>query len=97
MKTILVIFLMALISFGACKKSANTVDAIVIRDCTGVYLQMNGEDYFVCNYKKLNKFEDGEKVKAEYTMVSSCNSDQVVCMMFHASAGTIDVSTIEKR
>jgi hypothetical protein len=97
MKTTVVIFLMALMSFGACKKSTNTVDAIVVRDCTGVYLQMNGEDFFVCNYKKLSKYEDGEKVKAAFSTISSCQSDQVVCLMLHPSAGTIDVSYIEKR
>lgn len=81
MKTSVVIFLIALMSLSACKKPSDTVDALVMRDCTGVYLQMNGEDFLVCNYKKLNKFEDGDKVKAAFTNISSCQSDQIVCMM----------------
>lgn len=97
MKTIAVVFLISLMCFSACKKATNTVDATVVRDCTGVYVQVSGEDYFVCNYKKLNKYSDGDMVKVEFTRISTCQSDQVVCLMLHPSVATIDVGYIEMR
>jgi hypothetical protein len=92
MKTIAVILLSALL-FGSCEKNCKSM--LVVRDCTGTYLRDDGKDYHVCNVGKLSKFSDGETVDATYHVISSCNSDEVVCMMLHPNQGWIEVDSVK--
>jgi hypothetical protein len=91
-----------LISFSAllclaCTKE-QTDNMIVIRDCTGTYLQKEGKDYQVCNLEKVQAFADGAEVKASYKKLNECKgsgADQIVCMMYHQHEGWIEVFTIK--
>jgi hypothetical protein len=71
-------------------------DMTVVRDCTGTYLQQDGKDYLVCNLSAVDPFPTGTKVKASFTRVTECKeaSDRIVCMMFHANEGWIQVTSI---
>jgi len=93
MKTIIT-FLLALVFFS-CEKSEG-IEATVVKDCTGSYLRINNEDWRVCNRSALNKFEDGQVVKATFSNLTECDNNEIVCLMFHPSAGNIKVSRITK-
>ena len=68
--------------------------AVIVRDCTGVYLQMNGQDFFVCNREKLDKYEDGEDVSVSVESLKSCDNNFAACLMLHPSAGFVKVKQI---
>lgn len=76
-----------------CEKN-NLQEAIIVRDCTGVYLQMNGQDFFVCNREKLDKFEAGDDVKVSVQSLKSCDNNFAVCLMLHQSAGIVKVNQV---
>lgn len=69
--------------------------ALVVADCTGVYLRMDGLDYRVCNAELL-KDQKGERVKVSYKKIKSCNADKnkVVCMMYRKNEGLIQVKLL---
>lgn len=92
MKTVLTSgIILALLGCGKNKNSAE-----VIRDCTGVYLRIDHQDYKVCNTESLESYSDGAKVKATYKKVNSCANDtNVVCMMYHAYVNEIEVSKVD--
>lgn len=59
---------------------------IVIRDCTGTYLRINGKDNPVCNYKIISNFDDGTTISATYKKVgnSKCEDrNNPHCTMVH--------------
>jgi hypothetical protein len=98
MKSLIQLFLCLAISLSiACTKERN-VNMIVIRDCTGTYLQKEGKDYHVCNLEKVKAFSDGAQVRASYKRLNECKGsgiDQIVCMMYHENEGWIEVLSIE--
>lgn len=76
------------------KKSA---EATVVRDCTGTYLRINSNDYLVCNSGVLKDYQEGSKVKANYSKTTYCpeKEGQIVCMMYHENKGMINIHKIE--
>ena len=107
MKKIFLPLLAILLTTAACNKkdsaasnerrgtgSQRSGNMKVVRDCTGTYLQFDGKDYFVCNKSRLAPFADGSMVNAAFSRVTSCPaSDDVVCMMYHEHAGTVEVTS----
>jgi hypothetical protein len=82
----------------SCDKEANK-NALVVRDCTGTYLQIDGKDYQVCNLEKVNSFPAGTPVAASFEKLDECNGsakDAVVCLMLHPSEGWIEVTDIQQ-
>lgn len=79
-----------------CKKNDPSVEATVTRDCTGTYVQIKGQDYMVCNYKKLQNFNEGDKILIAYTPIETCNSDQIVCMMFRQHSGIVEITNLSR-
>ena len=70
---------------------------IVVRDCTGTYLQKDGKDYQVCNLEKVQAFAAGQSVTVSYKKLSVCKgsaADAIVCLMLHANEGWIEVVDI---
>lgn len=81
----------------ACVKN-NLINAKLVRDCTGTYLEIGGKDYQVCNLEKVNSFTNGAQVEVAFHKISGCNGsamDAVVCMMLHASEGWIEIEKIK--
>ena len=68
---------------------------IVVRDCTGAYLRLDGKDYHVCNLEKIETFTDGSIITASFKKISVCNGSAVnsaVCGMLHENEGWIEVT-----
>jgi hypothetical protein len=95
MKTLQLFFVLGVILLSGCKKECG--EMLVVRDCTGTYLQHDGKDYQVCNIETLSGFTSGTTVNATYHKIASCSEqdETVVCMMFHAREGWIVVDTVE--
>ncbi len=88
-------FLIILVIAAACAK---TKTATVVRDCTGVYLNMNGKDYRVCNIEKISNYKHGQEITVSYKLVSSCDgtaNDQPVCFMLHEYESWIEVKKVK--
>jgi hypothetical protein len=98
MKTIALLSVtLLLFSSFSCKK-ATDVSAIVIKDCTGVYLRVNESDYRVCNSEKLDDYDDAAKVNAAFKLAGETNcraKEDIVCMMLHEYKDWIVVTHVE--
>ena len=81
------------ISLGSCKMS-NLKNAEVVKDCTGSYLKIDGQDFFVCNAEKLNDFKDGEEVQVTVNMSEECNLTGI-CLLYHPNSGYVEVTNIK--
>lgn len=94
-RSLFTLLLMLLFVAASCTK---TTKAMVVRDCTGVYLQMNGKDYRVCNIEKISNYKHGQEINASYKEISSCDgtaNDQPVCFMLHAHEGWIKITRVK--
>ncbi len=70
---------------------------IVIRDCTGTYLRLDGKDYHVCNLEKVESFLDGTVITATFKKIKKCNcsaNDVPVCLTIHNNEGWIEIKKI---
>lgn len=95
-RSVFTILLILLFIAGSCTK---TKTATVVRDCTGVYLQMNGTDYRVCNIEKISNYKHGQEIKASYKKLSSCDgsaNDQPVCFMYHEYESWIEITRVKE-
>lgn len=82
----------------ACSKDKLEQDITVVKDCSGSYLKIDGEDYLICNHDIVENHEDGAIVDASYEIVVDCpstNDTSFVCMLYHQHEGLILVSSIE--
>ncbi len=81
----------------SCTKDCNKPMTIV-KDCSGAYLRDGGRDYHICNSGIVDTYADGTKVKATYHKITDCKdkSDEVVCAMYHANDGWIEITKISK-
>jgi hypothetical protein len=95
MKKLFVYSAIALFTLTACKKESGK-KMTVVKDCTGSYLRSDGKDYHICNVGKIEAFADGATVTASYKKVTDCKeqSDKIVCMMYHANEGWIEIVAI---
>ncbi len=96
MKKIAFIFTLsfALIGIQSCDKSK--VKMTIVKDCTGVYLQNGGRDYFVCNDDLLENYSAGTKIKVSYDVLEECFGilEPVSCEMAHLFESKIEVTAI---
>ena len=70
---------------------------IVIRDCTGTYLQFQGKDYHVCNIEKLSSFAKGITVNVTFKKVYNCKdeTEKIVCKMYHENEGWVKILKVK--
>ena len=93
MRTILILGVVVL--FASCTKVINQ-EMMVVKDCTGSYLRLNEKDYHICNIDIVDDIEDGSVVRASFIKIDNCSeSDEVICMMYHANEGWIEVTNIK--
>lgn len=67
----------------------------VIKDCTGSYLRYNDKDYHICNIENVDIYNNGTKVTASFKKIKECSRIDVVCRMYHANEGLINVIKIK--
>lgn len=88
-----------LLMSATCKKSVN-IPMVFIKDCTGTYLRYNDKDYHICNTEKVEGFTNGDTVIAKFTKLKECNGkakDGIICMMYHANEGWIEIQSVDKK
>ena len=86
--------LLSLLAFG--KDRSRKV--MVVRDCTGTYLNFDGKDHLVCNPEKVVSFANGAKAMATFSKIKVCNGSAmraIVCDMDHRHAGWVEVEKIK--
>ncbi len=72
--------------------------SIVIKDCTGSYLQIEGSDFRICNDSKVEHIPNGTEVVATFRSSSTCEVDnQIRCELYHKNEGDIRISKILAR
>lgn len=80
-KIFLLLSILIIIPFFACKKSSITTT--IFKNCTGTYLLIDGNTYKVCNTGKTAAFSGGETVKVKYKFIKECdNSDNEDCKCY---------------
>ena len=92
--TFLLIFIATL--FGtSCKKNHTKV----IHNCTGSYLQIDGDHYLICNKDIVKDYENGAKVTANFNNITwdDCNQTWAACLMHFAHEGVIQIKSISER
>lgn len=98
-KSILILtsLILCILTFSQCKKELDQT-ATIIRDCTGVYLRIQGEDFQVCNIEKVVSYKNGDVVKVDFSRIKECKGtakDVVVCYMLHENQGWVQVHQIQ--
>lgn len=94
-KIIFILTTIVLISFVACKKEKN-VNAIIVKDCTGTYLNIGGADYAVCNIELISKKKDGDAVTVTYKPSKlDCTGQYVSCTTKHEHSGWILIEKVK--
>jgi len=94
-KSIFTLLLVLLVVITGCTKQKK---ATVVRDCSGVYLNMNGKDYRVCNIEKISNYKHGQEITASFKRLSSCDesaNDQPVCFMLHQYEYWIKITKVK--
>lgn len=70
------------------------VKAEFIKDCTGSYLRMDGNDYKICNTQNTESYEHNDVVYASIRKIKECRNsspDVMTCKMYHAYVANIEV------
>lgn len=75
---------------GSCA-AVSGIEAIVVRDCTGTYVRVEGKDHLVCNRDKLKSYQEGDTVRVRFKKTTYCDElkDVMVCMMYHEHEGMV--------
>ena len=69
-----------------------------VRDCTGSYIRIDSNDYKICNYQDVQKFESGDVLKVSYDSIGKCentNPEQLTCKMAHLYVHNIHIHKAE--
>lgn len=95
MKRLLLLPFLLLFALSSCNKDDKQCSMVVVKNCTGNYLQIDGKNYLVCNDEKLGKFADGETVHAIFRPSKDCPYG-FVCEMNFPVEGNIKISLIAR-
>lgn len=98
MRGLLMIGLFLAFSIMYSCSSLSSVEARVVRDCSGTYIRVGEKDYQVCNRNLLNSYHDGDSVRIRFSPVESCPElDSVmICLMFHQNEGFIQIKKVNE-
>jgi hypothetical protein len=97
MKFTLVFFGLTLV-LSSCS-TVSGIEAVVVRDCTGTYVRVEGKDHLVCNRDKLKAFETGDTVRVRFKKTTYCQElkDEIVCMMYHEHEGMVKLIKVNPK
>lgn len=79
-------------AFSCTRENLNKV--IVVKDCTGSYLEVNGKDFGVCNIERLERYADRDAIHAKFILLNECTAAAVrvpVCEIYHSHEGRIQI------
>jgi hypothetical protein len=96
MKYSIIILFIGILTLACAKK--NGVEASITRDCTGTYIRIQDKDYLVCNINSVAEYNEGDKVKVSYKVVTDCPEKEglMVCMMYHENEGMVRILKVRK-
>ena len=84
---------------ATCKKAMDKT-TVFIKDCTGSYLRYDGKDYHICNTEMTTGLSSGDTVLAIFNRIKECTGtakNGIICMMYHANEGWIQVESIKHK
>lgn len=90
MKT-LMYSLFVLFLLTTCDKKVEYTSVIVVRDCSGTYLNLNGKDYFVCNPDKITSVLDNSELLVTYAPCDECTDRQTHCTIARPFEGCFTI------
>ena len=88
--------LLLVVGFTSCSKRSDEIT--IVRDCTGTYAQINGEDWLICNYADMVDYAEGTVLSVDYIQLQQCSASeqpQTTCLMYHENRGNIRISAIK--
>lgn len=76
-----------------------TTDAVVVRNCSGTYIQISHFDYKVCNEEILVSYEDSAQINVTYHDIETCHKEEgediAVCLLYHPYKNNIEILRLE--
>lgn len=91
--------LLLVVLFTSSCSTVSGIEAVVVRDCTGTYLNVDGKDHLVCNRDKLKGYQAGDTVRVRFKKTVYCPElkDEIVCMMYHEHEGLIKLIKVNPK
>lgn len=91
-KLITLVLLTGLLSCSKQKQS----NARVVKNCTGNYLTIKGNDYLICNESIVADYVSGDEVYVHYekTNGNDCDFNEAMCLMVHDYKGIIIIKSV---
>lgn len=87
-------YIILLLSLFSCSKNEN--DAILIKDCTGAYLRIDNEDFYITNYEIVDHIESSTHLNVDFKNKKESEQKFIaICMMHHETAGVIEITKIK--
>jgi hypothetical protein len=72
--------------------------AKIVRNCTGTYLRVAGENHLVCNAEILNDWEDNKTVKVQTRNLTTCAPpDGEICALYFDYKNVVEITQIKMR
>lgn len=69
--------------------------AVLDRNCTGTYLEVDDRSYRVCNVEKLSSYENGDMIDVHFRVTDECdNLDEVICMMAVEYDASVEILSV---
>lgn len=84
-----------LIFIFSCKKNQDSITVLLVKDCTGIYIQSSGKDYHVCNENIVSSYPSGTSLKVIFRKIDNCNISGNICAMYHFNEGWVQIEKIE--
>lgn len=85
----------SLFVFASCSKDFLQVDAIVEKNCTGSYLKINDNFFYVCNSEKVASYTSGQAISVSYEALEGCKSKGTpTCDLNFNYEGIIEIKEI---
>jgi len=97
MKNIFSIVVIIIFTFISCSKD-DYKEGKIIKNCTGSYLNINDNEYLICNSEVVVNFNNDTEVMVDYNLIDKCENYQgTICMMVYSHNGTVSINEITKK
>jgi len=97
MKKIFSIVVIIIFTFISCSKD-DYKEGKIIKNCTGSYLNINDNEYLICNSEVVVDFNNDTEVLVDYNLIDNCeNNHGTICEMAYSHNGTISINEITKK
>ena len=72
-------------------------EVVVVKNCTGTYIQYKGQDYKVCNQEMLADFKNQTKIHITFRDSKLCeiSKDIAMCAMYHPFVSAVEIIKID--